>query len=448
MKIIKKITLLLLLVLPSLVCARAIDVSVDDAMPLKYSKKIGTVFISQPTIADYQIIGGKQLVLFGRQIGQTRLMIYDVDGNIIGSSIVRVTQPLAEVRQELKVIYPELDISLKSVGKKVAIRGQVYTEEQRDDIYALVAGMLGKEKTERWATTSELTLSDPIQPDPSANFYRNYTYDGIIEGLELRHPYQLNVKVTIAEISSAFSETLGVQWNGGSGTFNFSVTPDFSAPDLSAMLTATADDSMGQILAEPNLTVLSGEEASFLVGGEVPIIARDQDAISVTYKEFGIQLDLSAKVLSEDQIRLRLQPEVSQITGTVTGAGLSAPQMGSRKTTTTIELADGQSFMVGGLMNSADIESLSKIPLLGDIPFFGALFSQSSTSRDRSEVVIIATVNLVKPTTMNKIQLPYLEKTNTYERLLGIPGSKLISGNSVQEAMTIDLINQGGFSNE
>ncbi|GEA60668.1 type II and III secretion system protein family protein [Vibrio comitans] len=424
----------------------AYDIPLNDARSIRTKQQIGTVFMSQPMIADYKVINERQIVVFGSSIGQTRLMIYDIDGRLILSRHVNIIQPLQHVRNEIKQRFPDLNISIQSIGSRVAINGIVYTEKQRDEIYAITAGILGFEKAARWELTDDMTedLTAPFRVDPKTHFYRNYTYEGIIEGLELSFPFQVNVRTTIAQVGSDFNETIGVDWGstGASpGVFTF---PDLTATDLSAVITALSDESLAEVLAEPNLTVLSGEEASFLVGGEIPMIISDTNGTTIEFKEYGIGLDIAAKVMNENEIRLRVQPSVSVVDDIIRIESTEVPQLSSRRATTTIEIADGQTFMIGGLMSSEDIENLQKIPLLGDIPFFGALFSKSTTDRRSTEVVIIATVNLVKPTSASTLNIPRMNRTNTLERWMGMSGG--FNQKDAQDAEFIDLLEVGGFA--
>jgi pilus assembly protein CpaC len=422
----------------------AYNIPVNDAISLRFNQKIGTVFISQPAIADYKVVSDREIILYASAVGEARIMVYNVEGKRILTNRVKVNQPLDHVLSEVKARYPELTIDIRSVGTQTLIKGQVYTEKQRDEIYALVAGILGKEVVPRWPDGQDvMEFPEPMLADPKAHFYRNFTYQGIMEELELSFPYQVNVKTTIAQVSSEFSETVGVDWGSiGASTPGVFTFPNLTASDIAAVITALSDDSLGEVLAEPNLTVLSGEEASFLVGGELPMVVSDTNGTEISFKEFGIGLDLSAKVLSKDEIRLRVQPRVSNVDKVIKTVGLEVPQLSSRRVSTTIEIADGQTFMIGGLMSSEDIEQLSKVPLLGDIPLFGTLFSKATTDRKQSEVVIIATVNLVKPTSANQIQLPRIQKTSTLERLTGL--NHLIDDEQHRDLLA-ELVSKGGY---
>lgn len=421
--LIRIITLVPILLFSQVILAQT-NISINDAKSYRFKNEIGTVFISQPKVADYKVISDKELVIFGIALGEARVMVYDSEGNMLRSSLVRVVLPLDSVRQEVRKQYPELDISIDSVGDKISIKGVVYNEKQRDDIYALVAGLLGKKVINRWTYNDRMTFSGEetsIIADPKANFYRNFSYEDLIEGLEIRFPYQVNVKTTIAQVSSDFNEIVGIDWKSGTtaanGVFYFY---DLSSEKLSSVINALSDDSLGEVLAEPNLTVLSGEEASFLVGGEIPLVTTQDDTITFTYKEYGIGLDLSAKVLSDEKIRLRLNPSVINVEDTIQMLGSEIPLLGTRRISTTVEVADGQTFMIGGLLSTEDIEQLRKIPFLGDIPLLGSLFRTATTTRKRTELVVIVTVSLVKPTAPNDLQIPIMEKSHTYQRWLGI----------------------------
>lgn len=155
-----------------------------------------------------------------------------------------------------------------------------------------------------------------------------------------------------------------------------------------------------------------------------------------------MRLGLTAKVLREDRIRMQLLPEVSEVERIIQAAGIEVPQLATRRAVTTVELGDGDSFVLGGLMSSTDLEEIQKTPLLGDIPVLGAAFRKSSTDRRRTELIIVATVNLVKPIKNKKIQLPQIQRTSTFYRWLNISSPESATkGNDP----TIELLSQGGF---
>ncbi|WP_050937541.1 type II and III secretion system protein family protein [Vibrio harveyi] len=421
------------------------SITLNDGQHIQLKMPIGKVFISNPDIADYKIINDNTLVVFANGIGQSRLIVYGTDDDVLLSDRIIVDLDLSEVRRQLKFHFPDAKVKVQSVGEQVAVSGVVDSEETRDDIYRMVATLLGREKTEKWEKVEKLEFksdySDYEEPE-SMVFARNMTWKGIIERIKVATTQQVNVKISVAQVNESFSKTVGVDWSSiGSKAGEF-VFDQFDAANLSTLITALGDDQVAEVLAEPNLTVLSGESASFLVGGEVPVIVSNNNNVNISFKEFGIKLDLTAKVLSQDKIRMKLAPEVSEVESYVEAAGIKVPQLSSRRAMTTVELADGDSFILGGLMSSADLEKMQKIPFIGDIPVLGAAFRKATTERKRTELIIVATVNLVEPIKPKDIQLPHIKKTSTLARWLNIDSD----GNSnTSSDATIRLLSEGGF---
>lgn len=313
------------------------------------------------------------------------------------------------------------------MGNQVAVRGQVDTAEQRNEIYHLIGSLLNRNNNP--AATSD-ALSTPH-------------WDGIINGITVAEAQQVNVKITVAQVTKEFNETIGVDWPSiGSGLKSFKLF-QYKFNDLSSVITAIANDSIAEVLAEPNLTVLSGESAKFLVGGEIPMVTHDNSQTSISFKQYGISLNLSAKVLDDHKIKLKLAPEVSAVDKMVKSAGIEIPQMITRKAETTVQLADGQSFMLGGLMSKDDQENTAKVPLLGDIPVVGGAFRSVSTRRAKTELVIIATVNLVHPMETTEIRLPHIQKTNSIRRLFNVYVHR--PDKEQQDTVTADFLNKAGF---
>jgi len=174
------------------------------------------------------------------------------------------------------------------------------------------------------------------------------------------------------------------------------------------LVDALQADGLAKVLAEPTLIALSGESASFLAGGEFPIPVPDEDGIGIEYKEFGVALNFTPIVLSENKINMRVRPEVSELdySSAVTLSGYVVPGLTTRKAETVIELADGQSFAIAGLLRESTRDAISKYPLLGDIPILGALFRSRNFQKAETELVIIATPHLVKPLDASRQALP------------------------------------------
>jgi pilus assembly protein CpaC len=258
--------------------------------------------------------------------------------------------------------------------------------------------------------------------------------DELVNQLVVTMPTQVNIRVRIAEVSRNVSNKLGIKWGSlqaGMGSFLYTKAWDVSSwgkPTLGALVDALASDGTMSILAEPNLTAMSGEDASFLVGGEIPLPLIHGDTATVEYKPFGVNLNFTPVVLGPDRISLRVSPEVSSVSvdNQTTLNGNTYPSFTSRRATTTIELASGQSFALGGLLQSSEIDQLQKLPGAGDIPILGGLFRSSEYQRKETELIIIATAYLVEPVRNDALPLPTdnLLPLSDLERLLAIPRSR------------------------
>ena len=410
---------LLLLALIS-VCSVAaasgtINLGVNEATTLKYKTSIDTVFVANPTVADYQVVKGNQLIVFGKEVGSSSLVVIDSSGNAIDTRMLVVNKNLANIRQQLKLRFPNQALEVFNLGDQIVLTGTVPSEQMKQDIYYLVGELLNKdvEKEKLTWETDGRTID--------LRFIERREYKGVVNNIDVAEVKQVNVKITVAEVSHSFIRQLGFKWGTQNGTSFvsgqfFDLLGQISSTDIARYIYAADDDTMGQVLAEPNLSVISGETASFLAGGEVPIVTYADDTYNITYKEFGIRLQLAAEVLKDDKINISMEPEVSAIDTSYGNNQLDIPSFKTRRARTTVQLGDGESFVLGGLLSSEDREALSKIPLIGDVPVLGALFRYNRNERIKSELVIVATVNLVKPVSPGTIKLPAMSRTNSLLR--------------------------------
>lgn len=395
---------------------RLMNLSEGDARTINVESEISSVFISSPEVADYQVIDKNKIVVFGKNLGSTSLLIFDSEGTTIASRKLVINKSLVHIQQQIQLKYPNAEVTIYNLGEQVVLSGVVATEQEKDEINVLVGELLNK-KSQHYQIEWDLG-----ENNYEMEFMRRRHFDGIVNNIEVSTTKQVNVKLSIAEVSQSFLEKVGVQYGtrGASpGVFVDQLT-SFSASDIISVITAIGDDTVGQILAEPNLSVISGESASFLVGGELPVVTIIDGGTNVLYKEFGVRLELMAKVLSDQKIKLSLMPEVSSLDTQYANETYNLPALKTRRARTTVELGDGQSFVLGGLLSTEDKESLRKIPYVGDIPVLGALFRNSGTERSKTELIIVATVNLVQPVHPSQIQLPTMQKTSTLQRYFAV----------------------------
>ncbi|MEO0500369.1 MAG: type II and III secretion system protein family protein [Pseudomonadota bacterium] len=371
-------------------------------------RKVADIFVVNPAVADVQVKSERQIYIYGQGAGETSLYATDSSGRTIYSAAVRVAENVDNVREMLRLSLPDSDIQVKTMSNMVLLNGTVKNPR---DIAAATRYL-------------ELLMGDDLV---------------IVNQLEAAVPAQVNLKVQFAEVSRDILKTFGVNLTalGDEGfLFGFfrgrpeaidigepaadalgnlvrtiTFTPPgigtglglfdrFGGTDVGGFIDALEQDGLITLLAEPNLTALSGETASFLAGGEFPIAVSDGDGgISVEFKQFGVGLAFTPTVIDDNRISMRVRPEVSELSeaGAIRLDSISIPALSVRRAETSVELGSGQSFVLGGLVRNSFTTSQEKTPFLGDIPILGALFKSDSFRRNESELVIIITPYLVKP---------------------------------------------------
>lgn len=427
------------------VLAQEIYMGSGDSQVIQAQDDIDTVFISTPEIADYEIINDHSVMVYAREPGRTDLTVFDKNGDELVKTTIIVDPVLSAVQKQIPMISPDSHVSIQKMGKTYIISGTVPTEEDRDKVYQLVGEGIGAKKVVNKKQVASLGASSgsDLNTDNSNSWLDEVIYEDVINKLQLPITNQVNVKLSVVEVTKTFTDNVGIDWGttGTSpGSFRFI---KFDADTLTGLVHAISNDSVARVLAEPNLSVLSGETAEFLVGGEVPVVTSSgNNGTNVQYKEFGIKLNVGAKVSSTKNIRITLGEEVSNVDDKFnTDSGDSFPTFQTRRARTTVELADGESFLLGGLISNNELESLSKIPFIGDVPILGSLFRNASTERSRSELMVVATVNLVKPVGILDVVVPDFQRTSTWARFLNLDGIS----NSHDRKQAQNFVEKGGF---
>lgn len=442
--------------------AASYNLKPGQARTIKVNSQISTVFVSDPAVADYQVIDDTSLVVYAKKPGISSVTVYGSNSKTLVSASVNVNPFVNDLSQRVAKAFPGSKINIEALyhGDKATyiLGGIVPDEETKESVYQMVGSLVGEGSRE---ISAEQPESDDSSSSTDINFMYRKVYDNIINRLQLPSSNQVNVKLTVVEVAKGFTDSLGIDWSsltlnsivgGGSainpsGTFSLlGFKGGFDAKNISTVIQAINNDSLARVLAQPNLTVMSGESASFLVGGEVPIMVRDNDSVTVSYKEYGIRLNVAAKVEKKQRIKLFVSNELSSVTGSYAFNEFQVPTLRTRKSSSTIELSNGDSFVIGGLLSEEDRESLTKIPFIGDIPVLGALARSAQTERKKTELVVFATVNLVEPSSShNDIPLPKFKRSSV-ENLFSNVGIN----NEVREGRMSDnavkFMAQGGFS--
>ena len=384
--------------------------SVGEGQMINLPRSVANVWVSAPDIADVFVNGPRQVNLFGKKAGEATVIATAADGSVVYGANVRVNQNISSINEILRQAMPDANISVTNVGQVAVLNGTVASPED-----AAQAEMLVKAALNPGIDINSATAALNIVP---------------VSRLKIATPLQVMLKVRIVELDRTALKSLGVNLfssdptsgfkfgigqgvaatSGGSGSV-FSVTPGAIGStlgaagrlfglDLAGSVDLAATDGLATILAEPNLTALSGETASFLAGGEFPIpVSQGNNAVTIEYKQYGVGLAFTPVVLADGRISMRVRPEVSQLDDAngVTLNGFRVPALTTRRAETTVELGSGQSFMIAGLLQNTASNSINKAPLLGDIPILGALFRSTKFQRQETELVVIVTPYLVKP---------------------------------------------------
>ncbi|MFQ6017104.1 MAG: type II and III secretion system protein family protein [Kiloniellaceae bacterium] len=345
-----------------------------------------SVFVANPAIADINVRSARLVYLFGRAPGQTSLFALDRDDNVIANLEVVVSHNLARLEEALDTLLPAGGISVSSIDGGIVLSGAVATASDAENARRLATRFIAEGEE-------------------------------VINQLAVTEPNQVNLRVRVAEVSREVINQFGFDWaqlefSGRfilgltTGLTNFAPTSTLEGTygrgdfDVNGFIDALARDGLVTVLAEPNLTALSGETASFLAGGEFPIpISQEDGEVTVEFREFGVSLSFTPTIVGDNRINLRVRPEVSQLSDVraVRLEDFDIPALSTRRAETTVELASGQSFAIAGLLQDNSEESIDRTPGLGDLPILGALFKSESFQRNETELVIIVTPYLVRP---------------------------------------------------
>lgn len=397
---------------------KSVQVEAGKGTLLRLEQTPTTVFIADPSVADIDIKSPRLLYILGKAPGETSLYAVDAAERVIFSRRIRVNFNVSRLKQMIQELAPGSQVDVNAVGKNLVLTGNVATPADSESIRQLAdAAMQAAKGT------------------------------NLVNRLNVVAPNQVNLRVRFAEVSRSVMKEFGINWDAmfavgatpffyglSTGSSVLKTTPFFGGGakefnsrnngtnslmgffldrrnDVNAIIDALEDEGLVTILAEPNLTALSGEKATFHAGGEFPLLVPGtgtSNTVTVTFKQFGVKLEFTPTIIGDNRINLKLKPEVSELStaGQVTFNGFSIPSITTRKTETTVELGSGQSFAIAGLVQSSVTRSMAEFPGLGDLPVLGALFRSDSFQRKETELVVIVTPYLVRPVANQRIATP------------------------------------------
>ena len=385
--------------------------SVGASRVINLRGSMSDVIVTDPGVADVHVRSQDQLYILAKAPGETAVTVTTTGGKTLYSATIRVGTNLTSIDQMLKLAMPEADITVSKMNGLMLLTGTVGAPEDAAEAERLVQAF----------TTS------PGAPPVT-----------IVSRLRTATPLQVNLQVKIAEVSRNLTNQIGMNWSGlGDGTGRFSGyvaradRPFFSQEattgvlkfqqpsdgsttlgfvarmfgmDVIGALDLAETSGLATMLAQPNLTSLSGETASFLAGGEYPYqVDSGNNVTTIEFKQYGVQLAFTPTVLADGRISLRVRPTVSSLDFSINS---SVPALKTRTAETTVELGSGQAFMIAGLMNNETGNNADKVPGLGNLPVLGSLFKSRRFQRDETELVIVVTPYLVRPMNAADVRLP------------------------------------------
>ncbi len=379
--------------------SEALNVPMNRAVVVESDTPFAELSIANPGIADISTLSDKSIYVLGKAPGRTTLTLLSPDGKLISNVDVHVTPDIAEFKERLQQILPGEHIEVRTANDGIVLSGQVSSTAKLD---------------------KALDLAFRYAPDRVSNLM-------VVGGTQ-----QVMLKVRFAEVNRTISKNLGAsarvsdggRFTAQSGAFvNSGTNPAFGTEsvgglrlggsigglEFGVMLEALEAKGMVRTLAEPNLTALSGQEAKFLAGGEYPVpVSQDNNTVTVEYKPFGVELNFTPVVVDQDIINLTIDAAVSSIdpANGINVSGFQIDAFKRRETSTTVEMRDGDSFAIAGLLQDDFRDLNTQLPWVGDIPILGALFRSSEYQRAQTELVIIVTPHLVTPVSGEALALP------------------------------------------
>lgn len=384
-----------------------IELGIGKGQLVRLQNPASTVYLADPSVADIQIMSPQLIYLFGQRTGETNLYAVSPENVVVADMTLVVGIGVASINRNIRESSPDSTLSVGSTGDVVIIEGDAESAEDIADAEELARALL-----------------------PAGG--------SVVNQAHVTGSQQVNLQVRFAEVSRSAVRNIGINWeaiassgnffmNFATGNFIDQTGRGFGDPviisgnraliggyqsnnlSVNTLIDALVTENLVYILAEPNLTALSGETASFLAGGEFPIATTDGNGgTTIQFQSFGVSLAFTPTVLDDGRISLNVAPEVSELTntGAILLNGFSVPGLSTRRVETTVELGSGQSFVIAGMFKSTSRDAESLTPFLSDLPVLGPMFRRRDYTNEDTELVIVVTPFLVQPVSSDRIAMP------------------------------------------
>lgn len=399
----------ILLAAPAVHAAQPLHIGLNESRYVEMSG-LSRVAVGNPAIADVQLISGNELLVVGKKAGSTTLLVWGGGGR--QEYLIVVSGADAGLSETIQNAIGLPGVTVQMVGDRVLLKGVVMNQHEKDMALKIASLYVGDDDV---ATSTSNT--DSTSTDNKGASAVDKTNSKIIDMLQMAKPSQIRLEAQIIEISSKNAADFGIEYGsftddagatkmGAPGTFyggeNWN-TRDWGGwlvrhtAQINATVRALITQGKARILSRPNISTMSGEKAKILIGGSIPVPVSNDGSIGIQWREYGVKLNIEPVVDSMDKITSRVHAEVSTLdySHAVTENGFTIPALATREADSVIHVANGMTMVIGGLLNSEDSKTVSKIPLLGNIPILGEFFKYTSTTRDKREMIILITPYLV-----------------------------------------------------
>lgn len=414
---------------------QTINIPVSQGQLLRIDRPVTSVFIADSEIADVAVKSQQLIYVFAKKQGTTTIYATDDSDEILASITLNVTHNLTGLGGALAQLLPGRNVTARTFDGGIILQGIVGSAIEAEDADRIARKYVGEAEE-------------------------------VINKLQVSSPNQVHLRVRIAEVSRSDLQQFGINWDAlvEVGDFAFGLMTAFpgviagalaggseasgsvstGSLDITATIDMLSEEGLISILAEPNLTAVSGETASFLAGGQFPIpVDQGDNSISIEYKNFGVSLAFTPTILNDNRISLRVAPEVSALSdeGSVRLDAFVIPALITRQAETTVELASGQTFAIAGLMTATDSLAANDVPGLSEIPILGDLFKSDKFQHKETELVILVTPFVVQPISNPSLPAVPTDLTTGAEdtqRLSQTQGTTTSSGISGQAGFVIE----------
>jgi pilus assembly protein CpaC len=391
----------------------AMTVGVGQSVLIETPWPVARVSIAEPAVADVEVLTPRQILLMGKSTGATDLIVWN-EREEAWHTQVSVVIDLTYLKGELRRVFPDSSLDVVQSQQTIVVIGQLRRAEELARLkevmdsyevkYVNMTSLAGVQQVLLKVRVAEVSRQAIRALGVNAVYGDDDFFGAVNIGSDSGGAIN-PISIAPAAGSSATGNTPFIFGETGLGA-GVTLLGGFPGADLQLFIEALAENQYVRILAQPSLIAMSGEQASFLAGGEFPIpVVQGSGAsgvgtsISIQYKEFGVRLNFRPLVLGENRIRLFVAPEVSELSdfGAVEVEGFRIPSVLTRRVDTTLELNSGQTFAMAGLLNESTTARRSRVPVLGDIPVLGALFRSVRYVRGETELVVLVTASVVEP---------------------------------------------------